>query len=129
MTEECITPLRRRMIEDMSIRHFASKTQHDYIRTVMKLTRFLGRSPDAATRPSQKSALDSVVLGFPASTAIRRVQSSVATPVLPKRTAAFPVRRRAHADLCVNLPGCPQTTRGQVPRWPSIPRGEHHSRL
>src|ERR1700680_4015553 len=49
MTEECITPLRRRMIEDMSVRHFASKTQHDYIRTVMKLTRFLGRSPDTAT--------------------------------------------------------------------------------
>jgi hypothetical protein len=120
MTEEYITPLRRRMIEDMNIRHFASKTQHYYIRTIMKLTRFLGRSLDA---------LDSVVLGFPASTAIRRVKSSVATPVLPKRTAAFPVRRRAHADLCVNLPGCPQTTRGQVPRWPSIPRGEHHSRL
>jgi hypothetical protein len=38
MTEECITPLRRRMIEDMSVRHFASKTQHDYIRMVMKLT-------------------------------------------------------------------------------------------
>jgi integrase len=49
MTEECITPLRRRMIEDMSVRHFASKTQHDYIRSVMKLTRFLGRSPDTAT--------------------------------------------------------------------------------
>ena len=49
MTEECITPLRRRMIEEMSVRHFASKTQHDYIRTVMKLTRFLGRSPDTAT--------------------------------------------------------------------------------
>jgi hypothetical protein len=49
MTEECITPLRRRMIEDMSVRHFASKTQHDYIRTVMKLTRFLGQSPDTAT--------------------------------------------------------------------------------
>jgi integrase/recombinase XerD len=36
------------MIEDMSVRHFASKTQHDYIRTVMKLT-ILGRSPDTAT--------------------------------------------------------------------------------
>ena len=61
MTEECITPLRRRMIEDMSVRHFASKTQHDYIRTVMKLTRFLGRSPDTATNedtPSFPVALD-----------------------------------------------------------------------
>ena len=36
MTEECITPLRRRMIEDMSVRHFASKTQHDYIRTMLR---------------------------------------------------------------------------------------------
>jgi hypothetical protein len=26
MAEECITPLRRRVIEDMSVRHFASKT-------------------------------------------------------------------------------------------------------
>jgi integrase/recombinase XerD len=34
MTEECITPLRRRVIEDMSVRHFASMTQHDYIRPV-----------------------------------------------------------------------------------------------
>jgi hypothetical protein len=33
----------------MSVRHFASKTQHDYIRAVMKLARFLGRSPDTAT--------------------------------------------------------------------------------
>src|SRR6202011_253942 len=49
MTEERIPPLRRRMTEDMSVRHFTSKTQHDYIRTVMKLTRFLGRSPDTAT--------------------------------------------------------------------------------
>ena len=51
MTEECITPLRRRMIEDMSVRHFASKTQHDYIRAVMKLARFL---IDRRTRRSMR---------------------------------------------------------------------------
>ena len=49
MTEESISPLRRRMIEDMSVRHFASKTQHDYIRAVVNLAKFLGRSPGAAT--------------------------------------------------------------------------------
>jgi integrase/recombinase XerD len=49
MTEECITPLRRRMIEDMSVRHLAPKTQHDYVRAVIKLARFIGRSPDTAT--------------------------------------------------------------------------------
>jgi integrase/recombinase XerD len=49
MTEEGNNSLRRRMIEDMSVRHFASKTQHDYIRAVVNLARFIGRSPDAAT--------------------------------------------------------------------------------
>ena len=29
MTDEAMSPLRRRMIEDMTIRKFASKTQHD----------------------------------------------------------------------------------------------------
>jgi site-specific recombinase XerD len=49
MTEESITPLRRRMIEDMTVRHLASKTQNDYIRAVSNLARFLGRSPDTAS--------------------------------------------------------------------------------
>jgi integrase/recombinase XerD len=30
MTEEAMSPLRRRMIEDMMIRKLAPKTQHDY---------------------------------------------------------------------------------------------------
>jgi integrase/recombinase XerD len=66
MTEECIPPLRWRMIEDMSVRHFASKTQHDYIRTVLKLTRFLGQSPDTAANedpPSFPVAHDREPLG------------------------------------------------------------------
>ena len=49
MSEECISPLRQRMIEDMSLRHFGEKTQNDYIRAVKNLTIFLGRSPDTAT--------------------------------------------------------------------------------
>jgi hypothetical protein len=31
MTDEAMSPLRRRMIEDMTIRKFAPKTQHDYL--------------------------------------------------------------------------------------------------
>ena len=38
MTKEAMSPLRRRMIEDMTIRGFGAKTQHDYIRSVSKLT-------------------------------------------------------------------------------------------
>jgi integrase/recombinase XerD len=49
MTDECISPLRQRMIEDMTLRNFIEKTQKDYIRAVKNLTIFLGRSPDTAT--------------------------------------------------------------------------------
>jgi integrase/recombinase XerD len=34
MTEQAISPLRRRMIEDTAIRKFAQKTQHDYVQRV-----------------------------------------------------------------------------------------------
>src|SRR5277367_2253359 len=49
MTDERISPLRRRMIEDMTVRNFAAKTQDNYIRAVANLAKFLGRSPDTAT--------------------------------------------------------------------------------
>ena len=49
MTREAISPLRRRMIEDMTVRNFVEKTQKDYIRAVKNFTMFLGRSPDTAT--------------------------------------------------------------------------------
>ena len=37
------------MIEDMTVRKFALKTQNDYIRVVKNFTIFLGRSPDTAS--------------------------------------------------------------------------------
>lgn len=43
-----ISPLRQRMLEDMALRRFSPKTQKDYIRHVLNLTRFLGRPPDTA---------------------------------------------------------------------------------
>ena len=49
MTDKAISPLRRRMIEDMTIRKFASKTQHDYVQRVKHFAAFLRRSPDAAS--------------------------------------------------------------------------------
>jgi hypothetical protein len=48
MTDQAISPLRRRMIEDMTIRKFAPKTQQGYIRTIKNLAAFIGRSPDTA---------------------------------------------------------------------------------
>ena len=49
MTDKPISPLRQRMIEDMTARHFAEKAQTDYIRYVKNFAAFLGRSPDSAT--------------------------------------------------------------------------------
>ena len=43
------SPLRRRMIEDMTIRRLSSKIQYQYIRHVKKFADFLGRSADKAT--------------------------------------------------------------------------------
>jgi integrase/recombinase XerD len=49
MIDKTISPLRQRMIEDMTVRHFKEKVQKDYIRHVKNFTVFLGRSPDTAT--------------------------------------------------------------------------------
>jgi site-specific recombinase XerD len=52
MTEDhpqTISPLRQRMIDDMTIRKMAPKTQAAYIRAVKNFTDFLGRSPDTAS--------------------------------------------------------------------------------
>ena len=48
MNEKSISPLRRRMIEDMTVRNFVEKTRNDYIRHVRDFTAFLSRSPDTA---------------------------------------------------------------------------------
>src|SRR5229473_2402811 len=48
MTDKAISPLRQRMIEDMTIRKLASKTQRDYVQRVKHFAAFLGRSPDTA---------------------------------------------------------------------------------
>jgi integrase/recombinase XerD len=50
MTDQAISPLRRRMIEDMTIRKLAPKTQHDYVQRVKDFAVFLGRSPATARK-------------------------------------------------------------------------------
>ena len=49
MSEKPISPLRQRMLEDMSMRRFVPDTQREYVRAVKRLATFLGRSPDSAT--------------------------------------------------------------------------------
>ncbi len=49
MSDQSISPLRQRMIEDMTIRGFGEKTKSDYLRSVKNLAAFIGRAPDTAT--------------------------------------------------------------------------------
>ena len=49
MTDAPVSPLRRRMIEDMTIRKFAPRTQEGYIRAVRSFSAFLRASPDTAS--------------------------------------------------------------------------------
>ncbi len=46
MTDKTISPLRRRMTEDMTVRGFTPSTQRGYLAAVENFTAFLGRPPD-----------------------------------------------------------------------------------
>jgi len=47
--EKNVSPLRRRMMEDMRMRKLTPKTQQQYLRYVRQLAAYLHRSPDTAT--------------------------------------------------------------------------------
>lgn len=48
-SNKSVSPLRQRMIEDMTMRMLKPKTQYAYIRHVVRLGEYLGRSPHTAT--------------------------------------------------------------------------------
>jgi len=48
MTEH-VSPLRQRMIEDMTIRNMSPNTQRHYIRSVKNFSKHFGKSPDKLT--------------------------------------------------------------------------------
>jgi integrase/recombinase XerD len=55
MSEKPISPLRQRMIDDMTARRFKEKVQKDYVRHVRNFAAFLRRSPDTATSEDVRS--------------------------------------------------------------------------
>ena len=44
-----VSPLRQKLIDDMTMRHFSAATQRNYIRDVGRFASFLRRPPDTAT--------------------------------------------------------------------------------
>ena len=49
MPDKPISPLRQRLIDDMTARRYSEKVQKAYVRHVRTFAAFLGRSPDTAT--------------------------------------------------------------------------------
>ena len=43
---ECVSPLRRRMIEDMTVRNLSATIRTSYIHNIKKFSQYFGRSPD-----------------------------------------------------------------------------------
>ena len=48
MTKTAISPLRQRMIDDMTVRGFTPSTQRGYLVAVTSFAAFLGRPPNQA---------------------------------------------------------------------------------
>ena len=57
-----ISPLRARMIEDMTVRGFKEDTRRDYVRHVRAFAAFTGRSPDTATAEDLRLFWDTVAV-------------------------------------------------------------------
>ncbi len=54
-SNKSVSPLRRRMLDDMTLRKLCLKTQSAYIRAVKNFTRFFGRSPELASAEDLRS--------------------------------------------------------------------------
>jgi hypothetical protein len=98
MSEKPISPLRRRMLEDMTVRRLGEKTKSNYIYHIEKFTAFLGHSPDT----------ELLALGHPSRDACR-----------PLDEVSTPYRRAAEkAVVGVHLG---RRERSQVASWKMIP--------
>ena len=127
------SPLRRRMIEDMTVRNLSPATQRSYVHAVAKFSRFFGRSPDKLTLEDVRtfqvhlaskgvawSSLNQTVAAFPAALSrtprhrlrrrraalLRRPRSACRAPRLrrPLRSAA-PDRLGGLCQAALRRPG------------------------
>ena len=86
-TDQPVTPLRRRMLDDMTMRRMGSRTQHDYIRHVRDFAGFLARSPDTATAEDIRRFL------------LHQREHGVGEPLHAERGRSSPRFRRCAASL------------------------------
>ena len=85
-----MSPLRRRMIEDMTVRNLSPATQRSYVHAVSKFSRYFGCSPDRLGLEDVRAFQVHLVangISWPALNEIRWVKPSIAT-VSPSPTLA-----------------------------------------
>ena len=128
MTDTAISPLRRRMIEDMTIRQFKASTQHTYVRFVKDFSIFFGRSPNkAAFEDVRRYQLDLISRG---------VSPCTINATMTALRFFFRVTVRRF-DIASDIPLVPQTTEaasdpeprgGGAPYWrrPGPPNTKPH---
>jgi hypothetical protein len=122
MSEKPISPLRQRMIEDMSVRNFIEKTRNDYIRHVCTFTAFLGRSPDTAGPEDLRT--DGPFCRWLRSTGCQRL-TRVGSVVLVWRSCRTLARSLRSVQVCSRLALAP---RSRCRRCTALPSPLHLSR-
>src|SRR3979490_2171891 len=115
-----MSPLRRRMIEDMTIRKFAPKTQHDYVQRVKNFTAFLGRSPDTEDRRAGKQPVEDGLLVY------QRERVACVKRAFRSGGRVLGIAGFAEEDPAFHERSGPQPCRNGAPRKPcalACPRG------
>ena len=88
-----LSPLRRRMIEDMTVRNLSPATQRSYISAVAKFSRYFGRSPDRLTLDDVHAFqvhLVSTGIPWPSLNQIVCALRFTLRPILPRRFRVNP---------------------------------------
>ncbi|NIV73261.1 MAG: tyrosine-type recombinase/integrase [Gammaproteobacteria bacterium] len=104
-----ISPLRARMLDDMTLRKLGAKTQKSYVRAVKTLAEYLGRSPDIANAEDLRQFQLALVRRGVSRTTINAHLSglrfffevTVGRPEVMKHMKSLPVERRLPVILSV----------------------------
>ena len=91
------SPLRRRMIEDMTVRNLSPATQRSYVHAVSKFSRFFGRSPETLTLEDVRTFQVHLASKGVAWASLN--QTVAAVPAALSRTSRRRLRRRRAALL------------------------------
>jgi hypothetical protein len=108
-----VSPLRRRMIDDMTVRNLSPATQRSYVHAVAKFGRFFGRSPECLDLEDVRAFQVHLVAGGMSWPALNQTVCALrflygvtlGRPDLPERTR-MPESRRSCRSCSVPTRSC-----------------------